>query len=373
MKLLTLTQKLISQKSISPNDGNCQQIIADLLLKHGFEIHKQDIADTKNMLAIKGDADKPAIILLGHTDVVPEGGAWQTEPFKATIKNNTLYGRGAVDMKAAVAAMTLAATKFSTKKYKIAVMLTSDEEASGQNGIAAAISAWLPILGEISACLVGEPTSKQVIGDTIKLGRRGSINAKLQVIGIQGHAAYPDLADNAINNTAKIIELLSDIKFPSESEFPDTKICCTGLNSSSNTCNIIPGSTELSFNIRYAPNIEPCAIKKTIEQALANSGIRTELITWQPGAKPYLSTGGFFTSALIASIENCRKITPRISFDGGTSDGRHLAQYCAEVVEFGARNAYAHKVDEQIKLSELEQLLEIYNLALANINMLENA
>lgn len=360
MDLIELSQALLQEQSITPDDGNCQAIIAKLLAANGFSIYPKKINKTNNLLAIKGDTG-PTILLLGHTDVVPPGHGWDFEPFAAKIKSDILYGRGAVDMKCAVAAMTRAACNYNfAQPKKIAILLTSDEEGSGHDGIQAVLPKYMAIIGKIDACLVGEPTSSLQLGDTIKLGRRGSINGKITIRGEQGHAAYPDLALNPINDTAAVISVINSIEFADCPGFPTTKICLTGIDSSTNTCNIIPAEVELSINIRYTPNLTPEQIKSTLEQALTMQNVDVKISAWSPSAKPYQKPKGALTQALIKAIQNNCQITPKIAFDGGTSDGRFLAEYCTEVVEFGALNKYAHKANEQITLDELRLLERIY-------------
>lgn len=371
MDLLTLTQKLLNEQSVSPNDGNCQQIIAELLTSNGFSIYPQNINDTSNLLAIKGNAKQPCVLLLGHTDVVPAGIGWDSKPFEATIKQQRIYARGAVDMKAAVAAMVIAACKVDINFGRIAIMLTSDEEASGTYGIKSAITNWLPKLQPLSSCLVGEPTSNKVLGDTIKLGRRGSINIKLAISGIQGHAAYPELAVNPINIAAKAISELQAIEFSDYEDFPATSICFTGIASSSDVCNLIPGAVELGFNIRFAPNICSDDLKSLICDCLETTNIEYLITSWQESALPFKSQPAGLTRSIKQAIMKHTNNVTNISYDGGTSDGRFIAKHCQEVIEFGALRGLAHKANEHISISDLHTLEQIYlttlELALADL------
>lgn len=360
MELLALAQSLLKQPSITPNDHNCQKIIAKILEQNDFSIYEQKLGETSNLLALKGNPKEPLIVLLGHTDVVPPGAGWDSEPFNAEIHNDKLIARGAVDMKAAVAAMVIAACKQNINYGRIGIMLTSDEEGSGENGIKQALPNWLKQLGEINSCLVGEPTSTNVIGDTLKLGRRGSINAKITINGRQGHAAYPELATNPIELASRAIDTLSKIQFAdSANGFPSSNLCCTGVESSSNTCNMIPGTVELSFNIRFAPNED---IKSIVMRTLTKNNIDFKLNSWVQSAEPYRSKPGILTKALYDSL-----ITkPKTTYDGGTSDGRFMAKYCSEVIEFGALRTTAHQANEFITIADLEQLEAIYTNTLAN-------
>ena len=361
--LLELATQLIQQPSVTPNDCDCQKIIASLLKDNGFMIYQNKINATDNLLAIKGPEDKPLILFLGHTDVVPPGPGWKFDPFAAIIDDDNLHGRGAVDMKAAVAAMTIAAIESNNNNYRIGILLTSDEEGNGNDGIAKVIELWQPILGDIACCLVGEPTSEIQLGDTIKLGRRGSINACLRINGIQGHAAYPELASNPINMTSALIDKLSTQVWDSEptGDFPQTTLVITGINSGQQTCNIIPAYTDMFFNIRYSPICQPEALKIQLTELLEELNLNYSWLSWQPNnGGPYKSKAGALTEKLISEIQNQLQITPKIKYNGGTSDGRFISKYCREVVEFGAKNNLAHKVDEHIAILDLEILKLIY-------------
>lgn len=361
MKVIELARQLIQEPSISPSDANCQEIIAKLLSDQGFKIIYNNINQTKNLLAIKGSVG-PTIVMLGHTDIVPPGPNWSTEPFKPCVIDGKLYGRGAVDMKAAVAAMIHAACDIKINHGKVAIMLTSDEEGSGQDGIHRVLPDWHRELGKIDACIVGEPTSEKIFGDKIKLGRRGSINGELCILGTQGHAAYPELAKNPIMIATKAINLLARASWEDNPGlFPKTKFVCTGIQSGDQACNVIPGEVKLKFNLRYSPATTPEKIKEKIAYILEKNHIEFVWKSWKVSlGGPYKSAAKDLTAALVDSIKVHADIVPEISYDGGTSDGRFLAKFCDEVVEFGALRQTAHKVDEHIELEHIEKLYRIY-------------
>lgn len=366
MQLLDLCKQLLSRPSLTPNDAGCQELIATILGQNGFAIEQTNIGETKNLLAIKGNPKAAALVLLGHTDVVPPGDNWQTEPFKPEIVNEKLYARGAVDMKVAVACMIKTACELDLRQGRIAIMLTSDEEGHGNDGIFKVLPNWHKKIGSIKACLVGEPTSNKKLGDTIKLGRRGSINGVIEITGQQGHAAYPELVNSSITDAAKFIAVLENHVWDKSpvAEFPATRLVCTGLNSMSHTCNVIPACTRIYFNIRYNPGIAPGAIKEEIQKLAKNHSISYQWQIWQPSnGGPYQTKPQQLTKSLMLAIEQFTGITPEFSYDGGTSDGRFMAEFCSEVVEFGALRNYAHKTDEHISLHEIDLLYNIYSRA----------
>lgn len=364
MKLQELTLELLSRKSVTPEDAGCQELISEILKKNGFTIYRDNIDGTSNLLATKGDLTQPTLVLLGHTDVVPAGDGWHTNPFEPCVRKNIIYGRGAVDMKSAVACLVTSACEIKLPRDKsLAVMLTSDEEGNGNNGIHRVIDAWANKIGNIEACLVGEPTSSFTLGDTIKLGRRGSLNASANIVGLQGHSAYPEIAINPINSASKLIELMEQQEWDKakDTDMPATRLVCTNIESSSKTCNIIPGLVTIDFNIRYNPKADINQIRAMIEKLAIDSEIKLEWNYWRPSnGGSYKSEAGMLSYALEQSIRSCTGISPKYSYDGGTSDGRFIAKYCKEVIEFGALRASAHKVDEHISINDLENLKRIY-------------
>jgi succinyl-diaminopimelate desuccinylase len=362
---LELAKQLIACPSVTPNDAGCQDIIAELLTRAGFSVEHHPFGEVSNLYAFHG-TQKPLLLLLGHTDVVPVGNlqAWQTDPFTATEKDGNLYGRGACDMKISLAAMVVAAIEFvkqyPTHKGSIGFLITSDEEGDAQDGTQKVLSKLFGSNNPIDYCLIGEPTSSKKLADTIKNGRRGSLSAQLTIHGKQGHIAYPHLADNPIHKALAALDELVNIQWDSGyKNFPATSLQISNINAGTGVSNVIPADLIVSFNLRFSPALTPEKIKAQIIQLLDRYKFNYT-INWNLSAKPFASKQGALTTASIAAIEEVVGYTPELSTSGGTSDGRFVAPYEAEIIELGLLNATAHQVNEHVAIADIEQLTNIY-------------
>ncbi|MCK6424883.1 MAG: succinyl-diaminopimelate desuccinylase [Burkholderiaceae bacterium] len=372
---LTLLEQLISRRSITPDDAGCQALIAARLAAIGFECHclpfgpADGVVD--NLWAVRrGAAEGPTLVFAGHTDVVPTGPLeqWQSDPFVPTHRDGRLYGRGAADMKASLAAMVVAVEEFVAARPdhagRIAFLLTSDEEGPSVDGTVR-VCDWLAARGErLDACIVGEPTSVQHLGDMVKNGRRGSLSGRLRVRGIQGHIAYPDLARNPIHQALPALAELAATRWDAGNEhFPPTSWQISNAHAGTGATNVIPGEFVLDFNFRFSTESTPEDLQARVEQVLRRHGLDFE-IQWTLSGRPFLTRPGRLLDALSGAI---RRVTGRhteLSTTGGTSDGRFIARICPEVVEFGPLNASIHKIDEHGEVADLGPLKEIYRLTL---------
>ena len=369
---LDLAKLLISKKSVTPDDAGCQEIIASRLEKIGFHIEHLKFGEVDNLWATYGDSG-PLFIFLGHTDVVPTGpiDEWDSDPFTATEKGPLIVGRGTADMKSSVAAFITSIEDFLSESPsligRIGVLLTSDEEGPAVNGVSKVVD-YLEKKGEkITWCLVGEPTSDNCLGDVIKIGRRGSVSAKINVIGIQGHVAYPDKANNPIHAFSGALVELSKLKWKDQTgEFQDSVLQISNLNSGTGATNVIPGNLLLDLNVRHSPSTSAEKIKDDIESILDKHPIDYE-INWVIGGKPFLTKELDLINAVKDSINEVKGIEPVCTTDGGTSDGRFIAPTGAQVVEFGPGNASIHKVNESVKTEDLEGLNAIYKTILIKL------
>ena len=369
---LDLAKLLISKKSVTPDDAGCQEIIASRLEKIGFHIEHLKFGEVDNLWASYGDSG-PLFIFLGHTDVVPTGpiDEWDSDPFTATEKGPLIVGRGTADMKSSVAAFITSIEDFLSESPsligRIGVLLTSDEEGPAVNGVSKVVD-YLEKKGEkITWCLVGEPTSDNCLGDVIKIGRRGSVSAKINVIGTQGHVAYPDKANNPIHAFSGALVELSKLKWKDQTgEFQDSVLQISNLNSGTGATNVIPGNLLLDLNVRHSPSTSAEKIKDDIESILDKHPIDYE-INWVIGGKPFLTKELDLINAVKDSINEVKGIEPVCTTDGGTSDGRFIAPTGAQVVEFGPGNASIHKVNESVKTEDLEGLNAIYKTILIKL------
>jgi succinyl-diaminopimelate desuccinylase len=369
---LELTKQLITRRSVTPDDQDCQNIIADRLQAIGFNIEHHRFGDVDNLWARRG-SNQPLFVFAGHTDVVPSGPVdkWQHDPFTPTLCDNILYGRGAADMKGSIAAMVCACERF-TKKHpehtgSIAFLITSDEEGPAVDGTVKVVELLQQRNESIDWCLVGEPTSSNTVGDVVKNGRRGSLSGTLKIIGIQGHIAYPHLADNPIHRFAPALNDLVNEQWDNGNEFfPPTSFQISNINAGTGANNVIPGSVDVLFNLRFSTEINEAQIRQRIEQILESHQLRYEL-TWSLSGNPFLTPEGRLIDATRAAIRNIRNIDAELSTSGGTSDGRFIAPTGAQVLELGPVNASIHKIDENIDINELEQLSDIYHEILVQL------
>jgi len=369
---LELAKELISRQSITPSDEGCQELIAKRLEAINFKIEHMPFGDVKNLWATYGESG-PLFVFLGHTDVVPTGPIeeWSHDPFNPTEKEGFLYGRGAADMKGSVAAFVTSIEDFLEEKPslsgRIGVLLTSDEEGPAVDGVSKVVEYLEKKDEKITWCLVGEPTSDNRVGDVIKIGRRGSVSAKIKVIGTQGHVAYPDRANNPIHNFSSPLAELSKLSWKDETgRFQDSVLQISNLNSGTGVTNVIPGSLILDLNVRHSPSTPVDQIKLDVESIMNKYDLEYEII-WVIGGKPFLTTEKELIAAVTNSIKDVVGTEPVCTTDGGTSDGRFIAPTGAQVVELGPGNASIHKVNESVRKTDLEELNKIYKKILSSL------
>jgi succinyl-diaminopimelate desuccinylase len=376
---LRLTEQLISCRSVTPADGGALALLAERLSAAGFTCERLDDgpADARvgNLFAVHAGArDGSTVVLLGHVDVVPPGplSAWQSDPFVPTHRDGRLYGRGAADMKTAVAAMTVAAEQFVAEvpehAGRVALLFTSDEEGPSMHGVRHVVDVFAARGERLDACIVGEPTSVQQLGDMIKNGRRGTLSGRLVVKGVQGHVAYPQLARNPVHELAPALAELAATRWDEGNEhFPPTTWQVSNLNAGTGALNVIPGSLVCEFNFRYSTESTTEGLKRRVHEILERHRVEHE-IAWTHGGNPFLTRPGPLSQALGAAIAaECGGLVPELSTTGGTSDGRFVARICPQVVEFGVVNASIHKVDEWVEVASIEPLARIYHRTLATL------
>ncbi len=367
--LFELVRELLARPSVTPDDGGCQTLIAQRLAPAGFAAEDLSRNGTANLWLRRGSA-RPLVVLAGHTDVVPTGplADWTSPPFEPTLRDGRLYGRGASDMKSSIAAFVVAAEEFvaahPAHRGSIALLLTSDEEGPAADGTVAVVEA-LRARGETpDCCIVGEPTSVDALGDTIKNGRRGSLSGRLTVRGVQGHVAYPHLARNPVHELAPALATLAAEQWDQGNEFfPPTTFQVSNIHAGTGAGNVIPGACVVDFNLRFAPVSTAAGLQLRIEDILRAHRL-DYTVEWKPGAEPFLTPRGSLVEALTQAIHEVTGNTPQLSTTGGTSDGRFLATICPQVVEFGPSNASIHKIDENIPVADLEPLKNVYRRTL---------
>ena len=371
-KTLNITKDLISKKSITPDDEGCQDLLISHLEKLGFKIEKLPYGNVKNFYARKGIAS-PLVVFAGHTDVVPTGpeSEWSSPPFEPTVIDDNLFGRGAADMKASLAAFIISIEEFllshNNHKGSIGLLITSDEEGIAVNGTVKVVEALKAKNEKIDYCIVGEPTSSLKFGDTVKNGRRGSLSAKPRVKGIQGHIAYPELIRNPIHQISPVInDLVNTIWDEGNEYFPKTSWQISNINGGTGATNVVPGFVDILFNFRYSTSNTADTLKDRVHKILEKYNIEYS-IDWENSAQPYITEKGFLVDAISRAIKDVTKITPDISTTGGTSDGRFISKICDQVIEFGPINASIHKIDEHVAIKDVEKLKEIYKLTLVNL------
>ncbi len=362
---LELTQQLIARRSVTPEDGGCQQLVAERLVPLGFRAEPIERSGTTNLWLRRGES-RPTVVFAGHTDVVPPGPReqWATDPFAPAIRDGVLYGRGASDMKSSIAAFTVAAEEFVRARPShggsIALLLTSDEEGPATDGTIAVVERLTARDEAIDYCIVGEPTSVEHLGDMIKNGRRGSLSGRLLVHGIQGHVAYPHLARNPVHLAAPALaDLAAEIWDQGNAHFPPTTFQISNVRAGTGALNVIPGTCEIEFNLRFAPVSTAQSLMQRIEDILRRHRLDYE-VTWTVGAQPFLTEPGQLSEALAKAIAETTGRPTQLSTTGGTSDGRFIATICPQVIEFGPTNATIHKVNECIRVADLEPLKDIY-------------
>jgi succinyl-diaminopimelate desuccinylase len=362
---IELAKALISKESVTPEDAGCQQLMASRLEKLGFNIESLFYVDTLNMWARKG-TQEPVFCFAGHTDVVPTGDVakWTHPPFEPTIVDGMLYGRGAADMKGSLAAMIVATENFIAKhpdhKGSIAYLITSDEEGPFINGTMKVIDTLEKRNEKITWCLVGEPSSTNYCGDIVKNGRRGSLTGDLTINGVQGHVAYPHLADNPVHNVAHALFELTEVKWDEGNDFfPPTSFQVSNINGGTGAGNVIPGELDIMFNFRYSTEVTAEQLVDTVE-SLFNKHELNYKLDWTFNGLPFLTDSGTFIEAVSAAIKDVTGKAPELSTSGGTSDGRFIAPTGAQVIELGPCNATIHKINESVGVKELDQLTSMY-------------
>ena len=360
-----LAENLIARASVTPEDAGCQALLAERLAAIGFEIEHLRFDDVDNLWARRGKA-APLFVFAGHTDVVPTGPLqdWQSDPFTPEIRDGYLYGRGAADMKSSIAAMLTACERMvaahEDHRGSIAFLITSDEEGPSINGTVKVIEHLEARNEKIDWCLVGEPSSREQTGDTIKNGRRGSINGRLTIHGKQGHVAYPQLADNPIHRAAPALDELARMEWDVGNEhFPPTSFQISNINAGEGTENVIPGALNVIFNLRFSTESTVESIRTRTEAVLDRHQLNYDL-NWRLSGQPFLTPAGELVDAATSAIKAVRNIDTELSTSGGTSDGRFIAPTGAQVVELGPVNATIHQVNECVRVSEIDELSVIY-------------
>ena len=359
---LELARELVRRPSITPDDAGCQALLAEHLRPLGFRTRSMPFAEVSNLWARRG-TNPPLFVFLGHTDVVPPGpeDAWTTPPFDPVLRDGFLHGRGAADMKGSLAAMVTACARFTARRPEprgsIAILVTSDEEGPAVDGTRRVIDR---ITDTIDWCVVGEPSSTERVGDTIKHGRRGSLNGRLTVHGVQGHIAYPDRAVNPIHGACAALAEILEIGWDEGSaDFPPTRFQVSNVRAGTGAENVIPASLEADFNLRYSPALTDAQITARVASVLDRHGLRWE-IEWRHSAAPFLTRGGRLVEAAKSAIREVAGIDPELSTAGGTSDGRFVAPTGAEVIELGPVNATIHQVDERVSCADLDRVSLMY-------------
>lgn len=369
---LALTQQLISRRSNTPDDAGCQALMQERLAPLGFRFETVTSNGVTNLWARRGDTH-PVVCFAGHTDVVPSGplDQWYSDPFIPTIRDGILYGRGASDMKASLAAFVTSIEGFIAQHPdhtgSIALLITSDEEGIATDGTVKVVE-MLAARGEkIDCCIVGEPTCVSQLGDTIKNGRRGSLSGRLTVKGVQGHIAYPHLVRNPIHQAAPAIAELAAIEWDKGNEyFPPTSWQISNIHGGTGATNVVPGTVEIRFNFRHSAASTKDDLKARVHEVLDRHGLEYDL-DWEESGKPYLTPRGSLVDAISAAIKEVTGLDTELSTSGGTSDGRFIADICTQVVEFGPLNASIHKLNENVPVAALEPLRAIYQKTLEKL------
>lgn len=369
---LDLAQALIRRRSVTPADGGCQDLMAERLAALGFAIEPMPFGEVTNLWARRG-TEGPLFCFAGHTDVVPPGplDQWQSDPFDPQVRDGMLYGRGACDMKGSLAAMVTATEAFLGDRPdhmgSIAFLITSDEEGPARDGTLRVVETLEARSEKIDWCLVGEPSSRERLGDSIKNGRRGSINGWLTVLGRQGHVAYPQRALNPLHAFAPALAALVAEEWDRGNDFfPPTSFQIANLNMGTGADNVIPGLLTAQFNLRFSTELDEAAIRRRVEAILDRAGLDYRL-DWRLSGNPFLTPAGALVDAACGAIAEVIGIETELSTAGGTSDGRFIAPTGAQVLELGPVNATIHQIDERVGVEELDQLSGIYRSVLQRL------
>ncbi|CAI1137204.1 succinyl-diaminopimelate desuccinylase [Serratia fonticola] len=362
--VIELAQQLIKRPSLSPHDKGCQDLMIARLKAIGFTVEPMNFGDTQNFWAWRGQGS--TLAFAGHTDVVPTGDEknWDNPPFEPVIRDGMLYGRGAADMKGSLAAMVVAAERFvaanPNHQGRLAFLITSDEEASATHGTVKVVEALMARNERLDYCLVGEPSSTERVGDVVKNGRRGSITANLRIHGVQGHVAYPHLADNPVHRAMPALNELVAIEWDQGNEFfPPTSMQIANVQAGTGSNNVIPGEMFVQFNFRFSTELTDTLIKQRVQELLDRHNLNYSIDWWLSG-QPFLTARGDLVDAVVNAVEHYAELTPQLLTTGGTSDGRFIAQMGAQVVELGPVNATIHKVNECVHAADLQLLSRMY-------------
>ena len=370
---INLAQALLKIDSVTPDDKGCQNLIADYLNELGFQNEFMPFSEVTNLWSRRGSTS-PLVVFAGHTDVVPTGPLekWQFPPFSATIDGDRLCARGAADMKSSIACFMVATKRFvndyPNHPGSIGFLITSDEEGPAINGTVKVVETLEARNEKIDYCLVGEPSSDQKLGDSIKNGRRGSLNGELIIKGIQGHIAYPQLADNPIHKAMPAMAALTAIEWDQGNDyFPPTSLQISNIQAGTGATNVIPGEVKVMFNFRFSTEHTPESLKQGVVQALAPFNLDYEL-NWNLSGLPFVTPAeGALIQATGDAIETVLGYRPELSTGGGTSDGRFIAPTGAQVIEFGPLNDTIHKINEWVSVSDLNTLTDVYYHLLVNL------
>ena len=364
--ILDLTSELVRRASVTPDDKGCQGVIAERLARAGFTIEHLRYGEVDNLWATHG-AGAPVLVFLGHTDVVPSGPVeqWSTPPFAPTIRDGRLYGRGAADMKSGVAAMTLALEAFVAAhplhKGTVALLLTSDEEGpTNRDGVSRVVEEFRRRDQRIDWCVTGEPSSRDRLGDIVRIGRRGSLSGHLRVRGVQGHVAYPDKVRNPIHLAAPALAELAATRWDEgNTAFPPTSFQISNIRAGTGALNVVPGELEAAFNFRFCTASTAQSLRERSEAILHRHGLDFQ-VDWDLSGEAFVTRDGPLRRAVEAAVFEVCAITPQADTGGGTSDARFIAPLGAEVIEVGPTNASIHKIDENVALDELELLPQLH-------------
>ena len=369
---LALAKDLISRQSVTPVDAGCQNVMIERLQALGFKIEVMVFEDTTNFWARRG-TEAPLFAFAGHTDVVPAGNLelWDTPPFEPTIKDGFLYGRGAADMKGSLASMVVAVEQFIAQnpnhKGSIGFLITSDEEGPFINGTVRVVEALMERGENIDMCIVGEPSSTEIVGDVVKNGRRGSITGDLTVKGIQGHVAYPHLAKNPVHQSLMALNELASTEWDQGNDyFPPTSFQIPNIQAGTGASNVIPGELKVQFNLRFSTELNNDVIVKRVNETLSKHNLDYQL-DWTFNGDPFLTDTGDLLDAVVTAVGDVNQTKPELLTTGGTSDGRFIARMGGQVVELGPVNATIHKVNECVKIDDLEKLTNMYQKTLENL------
>ncbi|BER95298.1 succinyl-diaminopimelate desuccinylase [Vibrio cholerae] len=370
--VLALAKDLISRQSVTPADAGCQDLMIERLKALGFEIESMVFEDTTNFWARRG-TQSPLFVFAGHTDVVPAGSLaqWHTPPFEPTVIDGFLHGRGAADMKGSLACMIVAVERFIAEhpdhQGSIGFLITSDEEGPFINGTVRVVETLMVRNELIDMCIVGEPSSTQAVGDVVKNGRRGSITGDLKVKGTQGHVAYPHLANNPVHKALPALAELAATQWDEgNAYFPPTSFQIPNLQAGTGASNVIPGEFDVQFNFRFSTELTDEEIKRRVHSVLDAHGLDYD-VKWTLSGQPFLTDAGELLAAVVAAVEEVNHQAPALLTTGGTSDGRFIAQMGAQVVELGPVNATIHKVNECVRIADLEKLTDMYQKTLNHL------